>query len=106
MGRARNEHGLYPLLVAVLSGFQVFKPWAALLNPMKMEKKVFETTDGILAELPIPKSCPVSVTIDERGYVLLRVGPRDWIWKDDGSFLGAGTLLESSGQINCPEANE
>ena len=26
------------LLVAVLFGFQVFKPWAALLNPTKMEK--------------------------------------------------------------------
>lgn len=71
-----------------------------------MEKKVFETVDGVLAVLPIPEQCPVSVTIDERGYVLLRVGPRDWIWKEDGTFLGSGTMLSPATSVNGPEANE
>ena len=59
-----------------------------------MEKKVFETVDGVLHLLNIPAECPVSATIDERGYMIVRVGPRDWIWKDDGSFLGAGTIIQ------------
>ena len=70
-----------------------------------MEKKVFETVDGVLATLPIPKQCPVSVTINERGYVFLRVGPRDWIWKDDGSLLGSGTMVGITEPINGPLSN-
>ena len=66
---------------------------------MNMEKKTFETVDGVLSMLTMPKECPISVTIDERGYVLLRVGPRDWIWDDSGKFLGAGTMLGGGGDF-------
>lgn len=71
-----------------------------------MEKKVFETTDRVLAALSMPDECHVSVTIDERGYVLLRVGPRDWIWREDGAFLGSGMVIGDMDQTKNPAPHE
>ena len=51
------------MLVAVLFGFQVFKPWAALLNPTNMDRKedikrleaIWTEVDGARGWLPAPE---------------------------------------------------
>jgi len=57
-----------------------------------MEKE-YKVDDLILSVLNLPDPCPIGIKITEH-YVLLYVGPRDWIWdKETGENIGAGTRV-------------
>ena len=53
----------------------------------------YEVDDLILPKLALPRPCPISIIVDDKG-VRLFVGPRDWQWdKKTGKFVGCGTTL-------------
>ena len=55
--------------------------------------------DLILPGLNLPDPCPIEIETRDDGSVVLKIGPRDWLWNAEGRMVECGTTLVEGGYI-------